>query len=120
MNYSEIKNILTSIEDPVLKLETVMDLGNHIEAVPGSALCTEISGCASRVQICREGNRFYGTADSALVRGVVAIIISMVQGKTPDEIKEINLRDEFEGLNLNLGAGRLNGVASMIDYLENL
>lgn len=120
MKYAEIKNILTSISDPVLKLETVMDFGKQIERVPETAVCKEILGCASRVEICRDKNNFYGTADSALVRGVVAIIISMVDGKTPDEIRKFNLWDEFESLDINLGAGRLNGVSSMIDYLQNL
>ena len=59
-------------------------------------------------------------ADSALVRGIVAIIVAMVDGKTSDEIKNMDLGGEFEGLNLNLGAGRLNGVNSMIRFLQNL
>ena len=44
----------------------------------------------------------------------------MVDGKTPDEIKKIDMESEFQSLNLNLGAGRLNGVNSMIRFLQNL
>ena len=120
MTYDEIKNILSSITDPVQKLEMVMDLGTTLLPVPNDAVCTEISGCASHVEICRVGNRFYGMADSALVRGVVAIMISMVDGKTPDEIKNMDLQKMFLLLNINLGAGRLNGVNSMILFLHNL
>ncbi len=119
-NYSEIKKLLSNIDDPVMKLEVVMDMGGQLPSIPSDAACTEIYGCASRVQICRVGNNFYGAADSALVRGIVAVILSMVDGKTPDEIRKINLRAEFSGLGLNLGAGRLNGVNSMISFLENL
>ena len=120
MTYDEIKQILSIISDPVEKLEMVMDLGAHIAPVPDNAVCSEISGCASRVEICRVDNHFYGVADSALVRGVVAIIISMVDGKTPDEIKQMDLSQMFADLNINLGAGRLNGVNSMIRFLKNL
>ena len=120
MDYAQIKNILSEITDPVMRLEVVMDLGTHLAPVPGTAVCHDIVGCASSVQICQAGNRFYATADAALVRGIVAILIAMVDGKNPDEIRQMDLTGEFQRLNLNLGAGRLNGVNSMIRFLQNL
>ena len=120
MTFDEMKNILSVITDPVEKLEVVMDLGKDLPPAPKDAVCSEISGCASRVEICHKGNRFYGNADSALVSGIVAIMIAMVDGKTPGQIKKIDLQKEFLSLNLNLGAGRLNGVNSMIRFLNNL
>ena len=120
MTYDEIKNLLSNISDAATKLELVMDIGSRLSPVPDGATCSEITGCASRVEICRLGNRFYGTADSALVRGIVAIMIAMVDGKTNAEIKQLDLAGMFNALNLNLGAGRLNGVNSMIRFLQNL
>lgn len=120
MTYAEIKKSLAMITDPVEKLELVMDLGRALPDVPASAVCNEIVGCASWVEICRDGDRFYGRADSAMVRGIVAIITAMVDGKTPQQIREMDLAGEFAGLNINLGAGRLNGVNSMIRFLQNL
>ena len=120
MTYDEIKQMLSAVTDPAMKLEFVMDLGTHMGPVPDNAICTEITGCASRVEICRVGNHFYGVADSALVRGIVAIMISMVDGRSPDEIRQMDLRRMFTDLNINLGAGRLNGVNSMIRFLTNL
>jgi len=120
MTYDEIKKILVTLDDPVQKLEVVMDLGAQLPPVPSNAICGEITGCASRVEICRVGNNFYGVADSAIVRGIVAIMISMVDGKTANQIKEMDLQNMFLSLNLNLGAGRLNGVNSMIRFLKNL
>ena len=120
MTYSEMKDILQSIPDPVMRLETVMDFGAHMPDVPDGAVCHQIAGCASWVEICRMGDRFYGRADSAVVRGIVAIITAMVDGKTPDEIRQMDLQALFSSLNLNLGAGRLGGVNSMIRFLENL
>lgn len=120
MTYDEIKNILSIVSDPVEKLEMVMDFGTHLSPIPESAICSEITGCVSRVEICRVGNRFFGSADSALVRGIVAIIIAMVDGKNPDEIKQMDLSGMFAALKINLGTGRLNGVNSMIRFLQNL
>ena len=120
MKYADIKNMLSAIDDATLKLELIMDLGNSLENVPENASCTEIIGCSSFVEICRTDNRFYGRADSAIVRGIVAVFIAMLDGKTVDEIKKIDIADEFNSLNLNFGAGRLNGVNSMIRFFKNL
>ena len=54
------------------------------------------------------------------MRGIVAIITAMVDGKNPQQIREMDLHSEFKSLNLQLGTGRLGGVNSMIRFLENL
>ncbi|MCL2338882.1 MAG: SufE family protein [Proteobacteria bacterium] len=118
MDYTEIKTILSQITDPADRLEFVMDLGTALPAIPAGANATEIKGCASRVEIYRDHhNNYYGTADSALVRGVLAILLSMVQGKSASEIRDMDVAAEFAGLNLRLGSGRMNGVAGMIEFL---
>lgn len=107
-------------DDAATRLEILMDIGRELSPVPAGADCIEITGCASFVQICRVGNNFYGTADSAIVRGIVAIMISIVDGKTPNEIKKLDLEKMFADLKINVGAARLNGVNSMIRFLKNL
>ena len=120
MKYEDIKKSLLLIEDPVEKLEMVMDMGKALENVPDGAECKEIFGCSSFVQICEKDGRFYGRADSMMVRGIVAIILSMIDGKSIEEIKQMDLSGEFGSLNLNFGAGRLNGIQSMISFFKNL
>ena len=119
MTYQDMKSALMLVDDPVMRLELVMEFGKTMSVVPDGAVCTEILGCSSFVEICRLGNNFYGRADSALVRGVVAILVAMVDGKTPEQIKKMDLGSEIASLNLNLGAGRLNGVNSMVSFLQN-
>ncbi|MBO5740013.1 MAG: SufE family protein [Alphaproteobacteria bacterium] len=120
MTYEQMKKLLQITDDAAQKLELVMDFGAQLKNVPYDALCSEIVGCSSFVEICRVGNNFYGRADSALVRGIVAIVVAMVDGKSPDEIKKMDIEQQFMELNLQLGAGRLNGVNSMIRFLKNL
>ena len=102
MMYADMKSMLMMADDPAIRLEMVMDFGKNLSPVPDGASCTEILGCASFVQICRLGNHFYGVADSAIVRGIVAILIAMVDGRGADEIKKMDLAGEFASLNLNL------------------
>lgn len=120
MKFEEIKKMLELTDDAVMKLEVVMDIGRQLSPVPADAVCTEITGCSSFVQICRRGNNFYGTADSAIVRGIVAIMISIVDGRTPDEIRQMDLEKMFSDLKIQVGAARLNGVNSMIRFFKNL
>ena len=120
MTYLEIKNALSLVESDADKLEMVMDFGKNLEPVPDDAKCSEILGCTSFVKICEKNGRFYGFADSVMVRGIVAIILSMVDGKTVEEIKKMDLIGEFNSLNLHFGAARLNGVQSMINFFQNL
>ena len=120
MTYDEIKKTLSLIDDSVAKLEFVMDLGKGLSDVSNDAECTEILGCSSFVQICAKNGRFYGRTDSIMVRGIVAIMLSMVDGKSLDEIKKMDLMGEFGALGLNFGASRLNGIQSMVRFFQNL
>ena len=115
-----MKYALSLVENQMEKLEIVMDFGKILSAVPDGAICTEITGCASFVKICRHNGKFYGAADSDMVRGIVAIILAMVDGKSEKEIKEFDFSREFRSLNLNFGASRLNGIQSMISFFQNL
>ena len=77
MNYENMKKIINLIDSPVEKLEMVMEFGKNIATVPENAICTQILGCASFVEICRDGNNFFGRADSDLVRGILAIVLAL-------------------------------------------
>lgn len=120
MTYADMKKILNTIDDAATKLEMVMDFGAHMDPVPDGATCSEIVGCTSQVEICAYNGRLYGRADSAIVRGIVAILLAMVDGKTNQEIKKMDLWSEFSSLKLQLGTGRVGGVNSMIRFLQNL
>ena len=120
MTYKEIKHALSIMSNPTDKLELVMDLGKDLLPVPKDAKCTEILGCTSFVQICEKDGRFYGQADSFMVRGIVAIMLALVDGKSIAEIKKMDINAEFSALKLNFGAARLNGIQSMISFFKNL
>lgn len=120
MKFEQIKNLIDMVDDPVEKLEIVLDLGKNLPVPPADSECNEIVGCTSVVHICRRGNEFYGTADSKLVAGILTIILSMVDGHSIDEIRNMPIAQMFADLKINIGASRLNGVNSMIRFLKNL
>jgi sulfur transfer protein SufE len=111
MNYSEIKSLLDSSDNPVQKLEFLMDFGDSLPKIPDGKHGTEIRGCSSRVEILRDSdNNIYGLADSKLVAGIVAILIQMKKENIP--------LDDFWDLSLNLGSSRVNGATAMIAFLN--
>lgn len=120
MQYAQMKTLLESVSNPVDKLEMLMDMGRELEPVPDGAICHEILGCTSHVEICMLDNKLYGVADSKLVAGIVAVLLAMVRDKTPQQIKDMDIGAEFTSLKLNLGSARLSGVNSMISFLKNL
>ncbi len=120
MTWDDIKNTLSMLDEPSDKLEMVMDIGARMDSVPDGAGCHEIAGCASRAEICIYDGNFYGRADSAIVRGILAIVLSIINGMDAETIRNTDIIGMFDELKLPLGAGRLNGLNSMVRFLKNL
>ena len=61
-----------------------------------------------------------GDSDALIVKGLIAILLSLYQGKTRFQTKELDPRVEFEklGLNSHLSSQRSNGLKSMIDQIK--
>jgi cysteine desulfuration protein SufE len=60
---------------------------------------------------------FKADSDSFLVKGLLAIIISIFSGKTPSDILKINYDSELKKLNLkeNISQQRSNGLTAVIN-----
>ena len=97
MNYIQMKNALSLTDNPMEKLDMLMDFGRGLEIVPEEAVCHEILGCSSFVEICVKDGHFYGRADSMLVRGIVAVIVAMVNQFS---YREFDIEADLENLEL--------------------
>ncbi|MDR0219369.1 MAG: SufE family protein [Enterobacteriaceae bacterium] len=105
----------------------------------------EISGCENRVWLghqalienrsienssvenssaenSSDANRlhFYGDSEGRIVKGLLAFILAMVEGKTPEQVLQTNLTGLFQqaGLAQQLSASRLNGVKALINSVQ--
>lgn len=120
MKYNEIKQNLEFLDSPIEKLDFVMELGDSLEIPDTDINCYDISGCSSNVRICINKNNVYAKSDSKLIAGVLVILLSIIEEyKDNKKYKQI-LRNEFLSLNLEFGIGRVNGINSIISFLENL
>ena len=61
-----------------------------------------------------------GDSDALIVKGLIAILLSLYQGKTLAQVQAVDPRLEFEklGLNSHLSSQRSNGLKSMIDQIK--
>ncbi|WP_394180647.1 SufE family protein [Marinomonas posidonica] len=83
----------------------------------------KIKGCESAVWLIVEekGNErhFKADSDAKLMRGVLVAILSLVQGKTRDDIQQMDLKAELAELNLSsyLTSSRTNGVLAILNRI---
>lgn len=107
------------------KYQYIIDLGREL-SLPTNIKVQKISGCVSNVWLgCKKERNLihiYLYSDALIVRGILAIIMSLYSGKTIDEIQKIDFKSVFAllGLNDHLSVSRSNGVFSIIRTLKSL
>ncbi|MCY3684280.1 MAG: SufE family protein [Gemmatimonadetes bacterium] len=88
-----------------------------------------VRGCVSQVWLVtdvRDGDppviEFRADSDAQIVKGLVAILLSLYSGKTAREILTADIRSIFEKLDLakHLSINRANGFASMVKRIHEL
>lgn len=85
---------------------------------------TKVPGCSADVWVypLADGEllRFQADSNADITRGVVALIVSLVDGKRPAEILDLPIEAELEALGLkrHLSANRTQGVPNMIGRIR--
>lgn len=121
----EIIEEFSMYEDWMDKYGYLIELGNELGDLDPADKNDQnlIKGCQSRVWLVadfREGKLFFrGESDAVIVKGLVALLLRVVSGRTPDEILENELRfiDEL-GLRQHLSPTRSNGLLAMVKQIR--
>lgn len=121
----EIVEEFSGFEDWMDKYMLIMDMSSTLEPM-GEEYKTEsnlIEGCQSRVWLqadYRDGKVYFrGDSDALIVKGIVAMLINVLSGHTPEEILDSDLYfiDKI-GLKENLSPTRSNGLVSMVKQMK--
>ena len=107
------------------KYEYLIDLGKKLTPLD-PAFKTEdykIKGCQSSVWIhsyAKDGHVYFeGDSDAIIVRGLVGLMITVLNGQTPKEIVEAPLEYiNSIGLSSHLAQTRSNGLRAMIKQMK--
>ena len=129
MTFDQIKEDLDLFSEWEDRYGYIIDLGKQISLPDEMKIDkNKVDGCASQVWLdmgWKESNEFKvfnieGDSDALIVKGLIAILLSLYRGKTLVEAKAVDPRLEFEklGLNSHLSSQRSNGLKSMIDQIK--
>jgi len=112
-------------DDWMDKYSYLIELGNDLKDLDPKDKNEQnlIKGCQSRVWLVAEmidGKiNFRGESDAVIVKGLVALLLRVVSGRTPKEIMENNLHfiDDL-GLKQHLSPTRSNGLLAMVKQIR--
>lgn len=112
-------------DDWLDKYQYIIDLADDMPLIkPERKLSNNlINGCQSRVWLDAEfkNNKisFSADSDAIITKGIIALLIRVVNNRTPQEIKnaEFYFIDKI-GLGQNLSPTRANGLVSMVKQMK--
>jgi cysteine desulfuration protein SufE len=129
MTISEIQDSIVDdfsvFDDWMDKYNLLIDTGKDLPVIDPKFKVKDflIEGCQSKVWLYPEfdGNviKFSADSDAIITRGIVALLIKVLSGRTPKEIIETELYfiDKI-GLRQNLSPTRSNGLLSMVRQMK--
>ncbi|WP_337261361.1 MULTISPECIES: cysteine desulfurase sulfur acceptor subunit CsdE [unclassified Serratia (in: enterobacteria)] len=119
-------NVLKQWED---RYRQLIVLAKQLPPLPEALRQTEmeLSGCENRVwlghQMLEEGRlHFYGDSEGRIVRGLLAILLTAVEGKTPQQILAEDPLALFDRLTLRsqLSATRASGLQALAAAVKDI
>lgn len=130
-SFDDIKSDFELLEDWEDRYRYVIELGRQLAPLPLGAKtdASKVRGCASQVWLVSEiatasdaakTLTFAGESDSHIVQGLIAILLSLTNGRTPADLLALDIQSRFTALGLkeHLTPQRSNGLASMIERIR--
>ena len=121
----EVIEEFSDFDDWMDKYQLLIDLGNEQEPLAPEYKNDQnlIDGCQSRVWLQADlvdGKvEFQAESDALIVKGIIALLIKVVSGHTPDEILDNELYFiEAIGLKDHLSPTRSNGLLAMVKQMR--
>lgn len=127
-DFSEIRDNFEFLNDWEDRYRYVIELGRTLEPLNDDERIenAKVLGCASQVWLVRDAPdetgalHFRGDSDAHIVRGLVAIVLALYNGRTPGDALEIDALNRMAvlGLDEHLSPQRSNGLRSMIERIR--
>ena len=121
----EIIEEFSGFDDWMDKYQLLIDMGSEEEPLEEKYKTEQnlIDGCQSRVWLQADYNdgiiHFRAESDALIVKGIVALLIRVLSGHTPQEILDSDLYFiEQIGLKEHLSPTRSNGLLAMVKQMR--
>ena len=127
IEFETIVDDFSFIDEWEERYKYIIDLGHQLAPLTEEEHAEEnkVRGCASQVWLvfdAQEDDRlvFRGDSDAHIVKGLVALMVSLFSGKTKAEILAIDAKAALAQLDLDdhITPQRSNGVAYMIEKIR--
>lgn len=121
----EVIDEFALFDDWMGKYEHLISLGKQLPQIEEAQKTPEnlIKGCQSQVWLyakLEDGHvRYYADSDAIITKGIIALMVRVLDNHTPDEIlnADMSFVDEI-GLKEHLSPTRSNGLVSMIKQMK--
>lgn len=130
MDIEEIVETFSFLDPGEERYRYLIDLGKDLEGLPEAERTDDriVHGCLSRVWMTAEVDPASGAlaigadSDAFIVRGLIAILLAVYDGKQPDEALGLDPAETFGAIGLDqmLSMGRRNGLYSMVKRIRAL
>ena len=126
---SEIEEAFELLDDWETRFEYLLDLGRRLPPLPpgGQREENRVHGCQASVWMLmgvdEQGRmELRAQSDAFIVNGLIAILLSLYDGRTPSEVLAVDAEAVFRKLELDshLSPTRRNGLHSMIGRVRAL
>ena len=121
----EVIEEFSDFTDWMDKYQLLIDLGNDMDPLDACYKTDDnlIEGCQSRVWIHADYNdgliHFSAESDALIVKGLIALLLRVLSGHTPQEILDADLYFiESIGLKDHLSPTRSNGLLAMVKQMR--
>ncbi len=110
------------------KMRLLMQLGRNLSPLTEIEKTdnNQVKGCESQVWLVstKQDNQwhFKATSEARLIQGLLAVLLTRINGLTAKEIKEIDLDDWFQqlGLGKQLSSSRRNGLNAIFQKIKTV
>lgn len=132
MTIDEIKDNFSLLDDWDDRYRYVIELGRMLDPMPDEdhSQANKVNGCASQVWLARKVARsdtnepvlsYLGDSDAHIVRGLIAILLSLYSDRSPQEILSTDAVATFDelGFREHLTPQRSNGLRAMVERIRS-
>lgn len=126
---NELKEAFSLFDDWEGRYAYLIELGERLPPMNpvDKSAANRVEGCISQVWLVidkADDHRFHITADSdaAIVKGLIAVVLALLDGKTAGEIAAVDVDAAFAELGLkdHISPNRRNGFFAMVSRIRAL
>lgn len=131
MDLDELAENFAALGDWEERYRYLIEIGRKLPPMPESdhTEANKVRGCMSQVWLTHKLDpgppsrlEFQGDSDAHIVKGLIALLFKLYNGKTAQEILDLDAQAAFEklGLENNITMNRRNGFYSMVERIKSL